>query len=183
CDRDSFPTERRRSRTYPAWGCQTCPVLKTGWATGPVPLRGERSSALPSGGAPEHALVADPAREAVRVEALEEKLGGSARAAEQVAEAGQRDPPRALALLDEHAPCPLVGARRDREPVADLDEPAGVLEEAGEATVLEADRVRAEPRLELCGLVRAVAEPGRGARAGELRAAPFEAQERRDLVR
>ena len=31
--------ERRRSRTYPAWGCQTSPVLKTGWATGPVPLR------------------------------------------------------------------------------------------------------------------------------------------------
>jgi hypothetical protein len=28
-------TERRRSRTYPAWGCQTSPVLKTGWATGP----------------------------------------------------------------------------------------------------------------------------------------------------
>ncbi len=33
------PTERRRSRTYLAWGYQTSPVLKTGWATGPVPLR------------------------------------------------------------------------------------------------------------------------------------------------
>src|ERR1041385_4605632 len=25
----SLRTERRRSRTYPAWGCQTSPVLKT----------------------------------------------------------------------------------------------------------------------------------------------------------
>jgi hypothetical protein len=32
--------ERRRSRTDPAWGYHTSPVLKTGWATGPVPLRG-----------------------------------------------------------------------------------------------------------------------------------------------
>ena len=32
-------TERRRSRTDLAWGCQTSPVLKTGWATGPLPLR------------------------------------------------------------------------------------------------------------------------------------------------
>ena len=35
-------TERRRSRTYPAWGYQTSPVLKTGWATGPC-----RSAAKP----------------------------------------------------------------------------------------------------------------------------------------
>jgi hypothetical protein len=32
-------TERRRSRTYPAVGYTTSPVLKTGWATGPMPLR------------------------------------------------------------------------------------------------------------------------------------------------
>ena len=38
-------TERRRSRTYPAVGYTTSPVLKTGWATGPVPLRCERSGA------------------------------------------------------------------------------------------------------------------------------------------
>ena len=31
-------TERRRSRTYRAVGCTTAPVLKTGWATGPMPL-------------------------------------------------------------------------------------------------------------------------------------------------
>ena len=36
-------TERRRSRTYPAWGCHASPVLKTGWATGPMPLHCEPS--------------------------------------------------------------------------------------------------------------------------------------------
>src|SRR5205823_13797129 len=37
-------TERRRSRTYPAPGCDASPVLKTGWATGPVPLRAQPSA-------------------------------------------------------------------------------------------------------------------------------------------
>ena len=32
--------ERPRSRTEPATGCAASPVLKTGWATGPMPLRG-----------------------------------------------------------------------------------------------------------------------------------------------
>jgi hypothetical protein len=41
-------TERRRSRTYPATGCAALPVLKTGWATGPRPLRGQRSAAARS---------------------------------------------------------------------------------------------------------------------------------------
>src|SRR4051795_3719424 len=34
--------ERRRSRTDRAWGCHAAPVLKTGWATGPMPLPGQR---------------------------------------------------------------------------------------------------------------------------------------------
>jgi hypothetical protein len=34
-------TERRRSRTYRAVGYTTAPVLKTGWATGPMPLHNE----------------------------------------------------------------------------------------------------------------------------------------------
>jgi len=35
-----FPlAERRRSRTYQPWGYHGLPVLKTGWATGPVPLQ------------------------------------------------------------------------------------------------------------------------------------------------
>src|SRR6476646_11792686 len=32
-------TERRRNRTFQAWGCHALPVLKTGWATRPLPLR------------------------------------------------------------------------------------------------------------------------------------------------
>ena len=36
----SASTERRRSRTDRAWGCHTAQVLKTCWATGPMPLRG-----------------------------------------------------------------------------------------------------------------------------------------------
>ena len=38
--------ERRRSRTYPAVGYTTSPVLKTGWATGPMPLRNERTKPI-----------------------------------------------------------------------------------------------------------------------------------------
>src|SRR5215210_7340012 len=37
-------TERRRSRTYRAVGYTTALVLKTNWATGPMPLRDERSA-------------------------------------------------------------------------------------------------------------------------------------------
>src|SRR5437773_956957 len=53
----------------------------------------KRSSAS-HGGAPEHALVADPAREPVRVEAFEEKLRRLAADAEEIAEAPERDSPR-----------------------------------------------------------------------------------------
>jgi hypothetical protein len=45
----SHLAERRRSRTDPAWGYHTSPVLKTGWATGPVPLRRQRSAGLTKG--------------------------------------------------------------------------------------------------------------------------------------
>ena len=35
-----FPaTTRRRNRTFQAWDCHALPVLKTGWATRPVPRR------------------------------------------------------------------------------------------------------------------------------------------------
>src|SRR5918992_1363942 len=34
------PAERRRNRTFQAWGCHALPALKAGWATRPVPLRG-----------------------------------------------------------------------------------------------------------------------------------------------
>src|SRR5512133_3328580 len=73
----SGSTERRRSRTYRAVGYTTAPVLKTSWATGPMPLQG---AMLPRRGrAPEDALVADTARDAVGVEALEQELGRLAR--------------------------------------------------------------------------------------------------------
>ena len=56
CNRQRFrPTERPRSRTEPAVGYTTSPVLKTGWGTGPMPLHAAeiyprmlRQSALPS---------------------------------------------------------------------------------------------------------------------------------------
>jgi hypothetical protein len=32
-------TERRWNRTIQEWGCHPLPVLKTGWATRPLPLR------------------------------------------------------------------------------------------------------------------------------------------------
>jgi hypothetical protein len=32
-------TERRWNRTIQAWGCHALPVLKTGWATRPLPLQ------------------------------------------------------------------------------------------------------------------------------------------------
>ena len=39
-----WTAERRRSRTYPAVGYTTSPVLKTGWATGPMPVPGAERS-------------------------------------------------------------------------------------------------------------------------------------------
>jgi hypothetical protein len=41
---NSCLAERRRSRTYRAVGYTTAAVLKTAWATGPMPLRGKASS-------------------------------------------------------------------------------------------------------------------------------------------
>ena len=38
-------TERRRSRTYQPMGYIGLPVLKTGWATGPLPPQGAQSMA------------------------------------------------------------------------------------------------------------------------------------------
>jgi hypothetical protein len=92
-------TERRRSRTYPAWGYHASPVLKTGWATGPVPLRAKRSSGGP-GPAAQHTLVADASGEAVGVEAFEEQLSRFAARSEQVAEASKGDRACGLAFLE-----------------------------------------------------------------------------------
>src|SRR5204863_9588107 len=40
---ESSVAERRRNRTFQPVGCTGLPVLKTGWATRPLPLRGEVS--------------------------------------------------------------------------------------------------------------------------------------------
>jgi hypothetical protein len=60
-------TERRRSRTDPAVGYTTSPVLKTGWATGPGRSTVDATSA-------ESPLVADPERDVIVVEPLEDRL-------------------------------------------------------------------------------------------------------------
>lgn len=39
----AFPTERRWNRTIQPEGCSGLPALKAGWATRPLPLRGDRS--------------------------------------------------------------------------------------------------------------------------------------------
>ena len=71
---------------------------------------GHRARAAPSERlrqrrAPEDTLVADAAREPVRVEALEEKLRGAARDAQRVAEAGEGNrlecPQRLTAAFDQ----------------------------------------------------------------------------------
>src|SRR3954447_19119664 len=43
------PTERRWNRTIQAEGCSALPVLKTGWATRPLPLRKPVYGPLESG--------------------------------------------------------------------------------------------------------------------------------------
>src|SRR5437588_11041898 len=92
-------------------------------------------ASAPASRSPEHALVADPAGEAVGVEPLEQKLRRPARDAEQVTEAGEGDAAGGGALLDEHALRLLVGRGADCVAVTDLDEPALLLEEARELAV------------------------------------------------
>ena len=80
----------------------------------------------------EHALVADAPCQAVGVEALEEELRRLAADAEQVAEPRERDAAVRLELRDECGARVRVRRRRDRVAVADADEAAPLLEEAGE---------------------------------------------------
>src|SRR5436305_8987568 len=44
-------TTRRRNRTFQAGGCPALPVLKTGWATRPVPRRLDRKAVVSTEGA------------------------------------------------------------------------------------------------------------------------------------
>src|SRR5215210_6959918 len=235
-------TERRRSRTYRAVGCTTALVLKTNWATGPMPLRDERSArrhrssgldslamhgviftsfrgyllavllrglarvprattastprwksgraccgaiprarstslSAPALRAPEHALVADSAGEAVRVEALQQELGRAARDAERVAKAGECDRRQRM----ERVAAPLVERFGDREAVTDPPELPSGLQEGGELAVLDTHQVfGGEPVLQLdcCGLVITQLRGGAG-REG-LPVAALDVEERRD---
>jgi hypothetical protein len=67
---------------------------------------------------------ADAAREAVRVEALQQELGRSPADAEQISEACERDRAGGRALLHEQTLRLLVRRRAHRVAVADLDEAA-----------------------------------------------------------
>src|SRR5204862_7391383 len=94
--------------------------------------------------------------------------------AERVAEARERDAPGRLQLLDEHLPRLLVGAGRDREAVADADEPSLLLEEPREGAIRDLHRFGPEPRLDLRDLLLAPREAAGGARPVELGAAQLE---------
>src|SRR5204862_1304553 len=144
-----------------------------------LPQPGRAARRLELTGAPaEDALVADAPRDAVRVETLEQELRGLAAGAEQVAEARERDAAGGLAFLDERLPGPCVGVGRDRVAVADADEPPALLEEARERGIVDPHRLEAELRLERGRRLGTRAELGRRARAVELGAAAFEAEQR-----
>ena len=87
------------------------------------------------------------------------------RGAEQVAEARQRDSFRGARARRPALRAPARSTGRDRVPVADADEPAAFLEEAGELRALDLHRLEPESRFELARLVLAFAEcslaPGR----------------------
>src|SRR5918995_3594646 len=94
-----------------------------------------------AGRSAEDARLAGPARDPVRVEALEEQLRRAPRGAEQVAEACERDRAGRLALSHEQAARLVVGGPREREPVADADGRAALLEEGGEPRVTDRHRL------------------------------------------
>src|SRR2546428_8920288 len=99
------------------------------------------------GRAPQDALIADAARDPVGVETLEQQLRRLARRVQEVAEAPERDRAGRLALFDQHFACTVVRLTRDREAVADADEPPLLLEEARELLVVDLHRLEAETRL------------------------------------
>src|SRR5579884_1971935 len=82
--------------------------------------------------ATKHALVADTPCDAVGVEPLEQELRGLPARADEIAEPRQRDASGGFHLRDELRARVVVGGTRDREPVADADEPPLVLEQARE---------------------------------------------------
>src|SRR5581483_8243090 len=135
------------------------------------------------GRAAEDSHVARPARDAVRVEALEQELRRTPAHAEQVAEARQRDLAPRLALRDEHAPHLVVGGTRHGQPGAEADEPPLLLEEAREPRVVHLHRLEAEACLELGCRRRPLAERACSSWAVELRALALQPEQRHDRGR
>src|SRR5262249_48757207 len=133
------------------------------------------------GRASEHALVSDPARDTVRVEALEQELRRLAGGPEEVAEACQRDAPCAPELVHEDPLCVLVRRARNAVAVADAHEPALRFQDPGQGRVLELDGHETEAGFELCRFLLTRAQRARGPAAIELCAAPFEPEPRDDV--
>src|SRR5205823_11158360 len=130
--------------------------------------------------ASDHPFVADAAGEAIRVEALEQKLRRAPRDTQRVAETRQGDRLERVQCL---APA-LVELGRDREAVADPLQPPGRFEESGELSVLDPGHAfGGELRLEAFGGLGLVAEGGGGTRRIGLAATPLDVQQRQDRRR
>ena len=78
-----------------------------------------RSGSAPGCSPPEHPSVADPPRDAVRVEALEQELCRPPSRSEQIAKTRERNRPFPLALLDQEPPGLPVRAGSDGQAVSD----------------------------------------------------------------
>src|SRR5439155_25931090 len=144
------------------------------------------SELAPRRSAAEDALVTNPAHEAVRVDALQEGLRRPAGDAGPAAEAGERDLPGALALLDERALGLLVGADTDGEAVTDAHQPAACFQESRKVAVVDPDRAQPgllELGLQRLGLLGLVSKSRGRPREEDLAASPLELQERQDRLR
>src|SRR5919198_2601091 len=138
------------------------------------------SSDLLARRSPEDSLVADSAREAVGVVALEQELRDAPGDAERVAERGERD----RLEREERFAAAVVELHRDREAVADAMKLPGRLEVRRELRVLDAGETAfGELALQPCGRLGAVTE--RRGRAGceRLPVAALGVKERQDYRR
>jgi hypothetical protein len=107
-----------------------------------MPLQEKPMLAPRAGSPPQHALVADAARDPIRVEALEQELSGAARDPEQVAKASQRDRAGSISFSEERAACPVVCPGADRESAPEPDDAPGALEVGGELGIVDPDSGR-----------------------------------------
>src|SRR5205823_8941338 len=138
-----------------------------------------------SGSPPQNAVVADAARETVRVEPLEQELGVTSAGAREIAKASERDLARAPALGEQKILRRLVRVDPDRIAVAEPNEASGRLEVARKRVFADLRRPRTcarELAFERTRFFLASAERRDGTGEVELRPAPLERQQR-DHVR